>query len=158
MKLPEEMLTTGLGIVIAGVSLAVLTSFFHISGVAAQEALAVHSFPAVVTTDLTWSRDIGPILYKNCVSCHHPGGAGPFSLLTYADAKRWGAQAVRVTQSRYMPPWLPEPGFGDFADNRRLPEADLAALRKWLHAGPPACTLHTLFRVESRRQASTYNP
>jgi Flp pilus assembly protein TadD/mono/diheme cytochrome c family protein len=137
MKLPGEMLTTGLEIVIAGVSLAVLPSVFHIAGVAAQEALAVHSSQAVVATDLTWSRDIAPILYKNCVSCHHPGGAGPFSLLTYADAKRWGAQAVRVTQSRYMPPWLPEPGFGDFADNRRLPEADLAALRKWLHAGMP---------------------
>ena len=68
----------------------------------------------------TWSRDIAPLLYKNCTTCHHPGGAGPFSLLTYADARRWGPQILTVTQSRFMPPWLPEPGYGDFADVRRL--------------------------------------
>ena len=85
----------------------------------------------------TWSHDVAPILYNNCTTCHHPGGAGPFSLLTYADAKRWGAQAVNVTQSRYMPPWLPEPGHGDFTDNRRLPDVDLATLRRWFQAGMP---------------------
>ena len=84
-----------------------------------------------------WSRDIAPILYKNCTTCHHPGGAGPFSLLTYANAKRWGSQVVTVTQSRYMPPWLPEPRHGDFADNRRLSDADLTRLKQWLHAGMP---------------------
>ena len=83
----------------------------------------------------TWARDVAPILYKNCTTCHHPGGAGPFSLLTYADAKRWGPQVVKVTQSRFMPPWLPEPGHGDFADNRRLSDADLAMLKKWFDAG-----------------------
>jgi Flp pilus assembly protein TadD/mono/diheme cytochrome c family protein len=137
MKLSAGMLAVGLGIVIAGVSWEIITPFFHIPGADAQAVLPVHSSQDKVTTDLTWSRDIAPILYKNCVSCHHPGGAGPFRLLTYADAKRWGAQAVTVTQSRYMPPWLPEPGYGDFADNRRLPDADLATLRKWFQAGMP---------------------
>ena len=137
MKHPGDILATGLGIVIAGVSLAVLTPFFHLSGVAAQAVLPVRSTQTTVTANPTWAHDIAPILYKNCVSCHHPGGAGPFSLLTYADAKRWGGQAVKVTQSRYMPPWLPEPGYGDFADNRRLPDADLAALRRWFHGGMP---------------------
>jgi Flp pilus assembly protein TadD/mono/diheme cytochrome c family protein len=85
----------------------------------------------------TWARNVAPILHTHCTTCHHPGGAGPFSLLTYADAKRWGAQVVKVTQSRYMPPWLPEPGHGDFADNRRLPDADLALVKKWFAAGMP---------------------
>jgi Flp pilus assembly protein TadD len=88
-------------------------------------------------TNPTWARDVAPILYKNCTTCHHPGGAGPFSLLTYADAKRWGAQVVKVTQSRYMPPWLPELGHGDFADNRRVPDANLALVKKWFEAGMP---------------------
>ncbi|WP_263357103.1 tetratricopeptide repeat protein [Acidicapsa ligni] len=87
------------------------------------------------SNEVTWSRDIAPVLYKNCVSCHHRGGAGPFSLMTYADAKRWSAQVVMATQSRFMPPWLPEPGHGDFADVRRLPDADLAMLRKWVALG-----------------------
>ena len=101
------------------------------SGVRAAEA------PNAPQSNPTWARDVAPILYKNCTTCHHPGGAGPFSLLTYADAKRWGAQVAKVTQSRFMPPWLPEPGHGDFADNRRLPDADLAMLKKWFEADMP---------------------
>ena len=85
----------------------------------------------------TWSHDIAPILYKNCTTCHHPGGAGPFSLLTYNDARRWSAQLLTVTQSRYMPPWLPEPGYGDFANNRRLADQDLAEIKRWINSGMP---------------------
>lgn len=84
---------------------------------------------------VTYARQIAPILYKNCTTCHHPGGAGPFSLMTYADAHRWGPQILRVTQSRYMPPWLPEPGYGDFADNRRLSDSDLGLIRQWVATG-----------------------
>ncbi|MGD0631982.1 MAG: hypothetical protein ABR987_21840, partial [Terracidiphilus sp.] len=67
------------------------------------------------TVPETWSHDVAPVLYAHCTTCHHPGGAGPFSLLTYADARRWAPQILSVTQSRFMPPWLPEPGYGDFA-------------------------------------------
>ncbi len=47
----------------------------------------------------------------------------------------WGTQMLRVTQSRYMPPWLPEPGYGDFADNRRLSAAELNLIRQWVATG-----------------------
>jgi Flp pilus assembly protein TadD len=83
----------------------------------------------------TWSHDVAPVLYKNCTTCHHPGGAGPFSLLSYADAKRWATQILNVTQSRFMPPWLPEPGYGDFADVRRLSDQDQALLKRWITGG-----------------------
>lgn len=84
---------------------------------------------------VTYAHQIAPILYKNCTTCHHPDGAGPFSLMTYADALRWGPQMLRVTQSRYMPPWLPEPGYGDFADNRRLSDTDVDLIRQWVATG-----------------------
>jgi len=87
------------------------------------------------TTPETWSHDVAPVLYKNCTTCHHPGGAGPFSLLTYADAKRWAPQILNVTQSRFMPPWLPEPGYGDFADVRRLSDSDQALIKRWINGG-----------------------
>jgi Flp pilus assembly protein TadD/mono/diheme cytochrome c family protein len=87
--------------------------------------------PAPGKREPTWSHDIAGILYKNCTTCHHPGGAGPFSLVTYADARRWAPQLVVVTQSRFMPPWLPEQGFGEFADVRRLSERELALIRQW---------------------------
>jgi len=85
----------------------------------------------------TWAHDIAPILYKNCSTCHHPGGGGPFSLMTYADARHWGTQMVAVTQSRFMPPWLPEPGYGNFADERRLSDDDREKIRAWVKGRMP---------------------
>jgi Flp pilus assembly protein TadD len=86
-------------------------------------------------TSETWSHDVARLLYKNCTTCHHPGGAGPFSLLTYAEARRWAPQILKVTQSHFMPPWLPEPGYGDFADVRRLSDDDIALLKRWINGG-----------------------
>ena len=86
---------------------------------------------------VTFSRQIAPILYKNCTTCHHPGGGGPFSLLTYEDARRRGPQLVQVTASRFMPPWLPEHGYGDFADERRLSSEEIALIQKWVSTGMP---------------------
>lgn len=86
---------------------------------------------------VTFSKQIAPIFYDHCSTCHHPGGAGPFSLLTYADARRWGMVIENVTQSRFMPPWLPAPGYGDFADDRRLPDKDLELIKEWVEAGMP---------------------
>jgi len=91
--------------------------------------------PAAAT--VTWSRDIAPLVYEHCTTCHHPGGAGPFSLLTYGDARRWAPQMVIVTQSRFMPPWLPEPGYGDFADVRRLSDHEQALIQQWAKLGTP---------------------
>ncbi len=85
----------------------------------------------------TWNRDIAPIVYRNCAVCHHPGGGGPFSLLSFHDAVRRGPQILEVTGSRYMPPWLPAPGFGDFAGARRLSDEQLALIRRWVESGMP---------------------
>jgi Flp pilus assembly protein TadD len=87
---------------------------------------------------VTWSHDIAPLVYDHCTTCHHPGGAGPFSLLTYADARRWAPQMVLVTQSHFMPPWLPEPGYGDFADVRRLTDHEQELIKQWAKLGTPA--------------------
>jgi Flp pilus assembly protein TadD/mono/diheme cytochrome c family protein len=84
---------------------------------------------------VTWSHQIAPLVYNNCTTCHHPGGAGPFSLLTYDDARRWGKQMAAVTSSRYMPPWLPEHGYGDFADERSLTKDEIALVAKWVQTG-----------------------
>ena len=86
---------------------------------------------------VTYSRQIAPILYKNCSGCHHTGGSGPFPLTSYAEAKRWAATIETVTQSRYMPPWLPEPGHGDFADSRRMSADEIALLKMWAASGAP---------------------
>ena len=86
---------------------------------------------------VTFSRDVAPILYANCVGCHRPGGIGPFSLTTYADARRRAADIAAVTAERRMPPWKPVPGHGRFRNERRLADAEIAALSRWAAAGAP---------------------
>jgi tetratricopeptide (TPR) repeat protein len=85
----------------------------------------------------TFTQHIAPMLYEYCAACHHPGGSAPFSLLTYADAKKRGKLLTTVTQSRYMPPWLPEPGHGEFVGGRRLSVAQIKLLQAWVDAGMP---------------------
>ncbi len=108
-----------------------IPGFWH-TGCAAQAAKSQTAELAV-----TWSLQIAPIVYHNCTTCHHPGGGGPFSLLSYRDAWRRGPQMVQVTQSRFMPPWLPAPGYGEFADTRRLSDREIELIRKWVAAGMP---------------------
>jgi hypothetical protein len=80
---------------------------------------------------------VAPILQQQCANCHSPSGGAPFNLLSYEDAKQWSGQILDVTQSRYMPPWLPAAGKGDFAGERRLSDAELAAIRAWVGSGAP---------------------
>lgn len=97
--------------------------------------------PAATTqAPVTWSHDIAPIVYANCTTCHHPGGGGPFSLITYKDGRRWGPQMIQVTQSRYMPPWLPvhDPkavGYVQFQDQRGLTDHEIALIAAWAKSG-----------------------
>jgi hypothetical protein len=88
-------------------------------------------------TPLTFSQDIAPILRENCVSCHRPGESGPFPLVGYEDVKKHARQIAAVTRSRFMPPWLPEPGYGDFEGARRLSDAQIKAIGDWANAGAP---------------------
>ncbi|MDQ3254819.1 MAG: tetratricopeptide repeat protein [Acidobacteriota bacterium] len=84
---------------------------------------------------LTFNKDIAPIIFRNCAGCHHPGGAGPFSLVNYQDVRKRAEQIAVVTERRYMPPWLPEPGHGEFADERRLSDKQIEMIRQWIKDG-----------------------
>src|ERR1700722_9720185 len=86
---------------------------------------------------VTFARDIAPILRENCISCHRPGESGPFPLVGYQDAKKHARQIAAVTSSRFMPPWLPEPGYGDFEGAHRLTAAQIKAIGDWVNGGAP---------------------
>lgn len=85
--------------------------------------------------ELTFTKDIAPLVFAHCSECHRPGQAAPFSLLTYADVKKRAKDIATVTADRYMPPWLPEPGHGDFAGSRRLSVDELGRLQQWIAEG-----------------------
>src|SRR5579864_4056679 len=99
------------------------------------------AFPAIAQTrtpTVTFYKQIAPLVYKNCSPCHRPGESAPFSLLTYEDVKRHAPQIAKVTRSRFMPPWLPEHGYGDFAEERRLTDAQIQLIEDWVKQGSPA--------------------
>src|ERR1700720_4226785 len=80
---------------------------------------------------VTFTRDIAPIIFRSCAPCHRPGEAAPFSLLTYADAKSHARLIEDVSRRRIMPPWLPAADDPKFADDLRLSDTDIARLRDW---------------------------
>jgi Flp pilus assembly protein TadD len=103
---------------------------------AAWYFVAALSLPAVsICQNLTFVRDIAPIIYGHCSSCHRLGEAGPFPLITYEDVKRRVRLIAKVTQSRYMPPWLPEAGHGDFADANVLTDGQIQMITDWAMQG-----------------------
>jgi Flp pilus assembly protein TadD len=85
----------------------------------------------------TYSRDVAPILFRHCSTCHHPDGVGPFSVLTYAEARRHASQIAELTASRQMPPRKAAPGFGEFIGQERLTDADIAVIQRWVADGAP---------------------
>jgi tetratricopeptide (TPR) repeat protein len=91
--------------------------------------------PLLYASPVTFNRDVGPVLYRHCAPCHHAGGVGPFPLTSYADAARHASQIVAVTGRRYMPPWPPEHGYGDFAGDRSLTAPQIQLFADWLHQG-----------------------
>jgi Flp pilus assembly protein TadD len=101
----------------------------------------------------TFNRDVAPILFEHCGSCHRPASTevsvaradgrtdplciagAPFSLIEYADASRYARQVAEAVRSRRMPPWLPEHGYGDFANERRLRDDQIEIIQRWVDQG-----------------------
>jgi tetratricopeptide (TPR) repeat protein/mono/diheme cytochrome c family protein len=84
---------------------------------------------------VTFNRDIAPIIFEHCSTCHRAGEAAPFSLVTYAEVRSRATQIARATADRYMPPWKPEPGYGEFARARRLTMAEIGTIERWVAQG-----------------------
>ena len=87
-------------------------------------------------TSITFYSHVLPILQQNCQGCHRPGQVGPFSLVTYSQAVNWAEDIKAYTASREMPPWKPAAGPA-FRDDRRMSDADIAALAAWVDAACP---------------------
>ena len=115
-----------------------------VSTSAEQSAPQRASSPAPGRAVPTFTKDVAPILYKNCVGCHRPGEIGPMSLLTYDDA-RPHAKAIRdEVGDGNMPPWHADPKHGKFANDRSLSSGDRETLLRWANNGAPQGDPHDL--------------
>lgn len=95
-------------------------------------------FSAEIPTEaVTFNKQIAPIVYNNCSSCHRPGEAAPFSLLSYQDVAKRGRTIASVTAARFMPPWKAEAGSYAFKDERRLKDSEIALIQAWVRQGMP---------------------
>ena len=97
--------------------------------------LVAAGFGAASPPSTTFNRDVAPIVYARCVPCHQADGDGPFSLLKYAEVRRRAAQIADVTARRIMPPWKPAADSPPFVGERRLSDADLDTIRRWVRDG-----------------------
>jgi hypothetical protein len=84
---------------------------------------------------VTFTKDVAPIFFKNCVECHRPGEAAPMSLLTYQDARPWAKSIREKAISREMPPWHADPHQGEFKNERRLTQVEIATIVSWVESG-----------------------
>src|SRR5258706_4640107 len=84
---------------------------------------------------VTFTKDIAPIVFQNCATCHRRGQSAPFTLTTFADVKKHAADIAKVTARGYMPPWLPDARYGDFLGARRLRTNQIALLQRWVAEG-----------------------
>ncbi|MEQ1909774.1 MAG: tetratricopeptide repeat protein [Vicinamibacterales bacterium] len=95
-------------------------------------ALGLVASPSQAQTPVTFARDVAPILFTKCGVCHRPGGAGPFPLLTYSDARAHATQIANVTKSGLMPPWQADGDYGgEFIGQPRLTEGDRETFQRW---------------------------
>jgi hypothetical protein len=90
---------------------------------------------AAQSATVTFNHDVAPIIYQNCSSCHRPGEATPFSLLSYEDVTHKAATIAKVTRLRVMPPWKPAPSSFPFMDDRRLTDEQIAVIQDWVKQG-----------------------
>ena len=84
---------------------------------------------------VTFAKDVAPILYKNCVVCHRPGEIAPMSFLSYKDVRPWAKSIREVVVDRRMPPWLADPHYGEFSNDRSLSQKEIDTLVAWVDGG-----------------------
>jgi len=85
----------------------------------------------------TFSRDVAPIFYAKCVSCHQPNDIAPMSLRTFEEVRPWAKSIGRYVANREMPPWDADPGYGPFLNDRSLTDSEISTIVRWAKKGAP---------------------
>lgn len=84
---------------------------------------------------VTFTKDVAPILFKNCTGCHRPNNLAPMSLLSYKEARPWARSIKEKVLARAMPPWFADPRYGEFSNDTSLSQRDIDTIAAWVDAG-----------------------
>jgi len=95
----------------------------------------------IITTNITWSKEISRLLYKRCATCHGDNAAIPSmgggALMTYEQVRPWAKSIKEEVLERRMPPWQAVKGFGEFKDDRGMTQEDIELISAWVEGGAP---------------------
>lgn len=111
----------------------------------------------IITTPITWNREISRIVYARCAGCHHAEGRA-FSLLTYDQARPWAVAIKQETEERRMPPWGAVKGFGDFSNDQALTPEQIELIASWANGGAPEGDAKDLPQAKPAVAAPASNP
>jgi hypothetical protein len=114
----------------------ILIAGLFCAGLCITERIAQASDPeSGKKEEVTFTRNVAPIFYKNCTSCHRPDELAPMSLLTYKDARPWARAIKDKVLTHEMPPWPADPHYGQFANDKRLNQHDVDTIAAWVDQG-----------------------
>src|SRR5450432_437727 len=99
----------------------------------AAAALAANTGAATVT----YTKDVAPILMNRCVGCHRPGEVAPMAFTNYKETRPWAKAIKSAVVARKMPVWQADPSHGEFRNDQRLSEREIATISAWTDAGAP---------------------
>ncbi|HKE25972.1 MAG TPA: hypothetical protein VKB88_26635 [Bryobacteraceae bacterium] len=85
----------------------------------------------------TYSKDVAPVLYNRCLECHRQGEAAPMAFTSYAEVRPWAKAIKQAVLAHTMPPWLADPRFGAFRNDRRLSDDAIRTIAAWADGGAP---------------------
>jgi mono/diheme cytochrome c family protein len=116
-------------------TISAVLAFLALSGAASAQ----QSAPAATQTQVTFTKDVAPILQRSCQACHRPGAVAPMSLITYEDARPWARSIKTKVTNREMPPWHVDRNIGitKFKNDPSLTDQEIATISKWVDAGAP---------------------
>lgn len=115
----------------------VVGTFVILAAAVVWSGSSVQAEQAAATAAPTFSKDVAPILFANCTSCHRPTDIAPMSLLTYKDARPWAKSIAAKVADGTMPPWHADPKYGHWVGERRLTDVQKATIARWVAAGAP---------------------
>src|ERR1051326_5756153 len=110
-----------------------------LAGSVAVQTASGQTAPAVTPGDVTFTKDVAPILQRSCQTCHRPGSIAPMSLQTYEEARPWAKAIKENVVLRNMPPWHIDPNIGisKFKNSVALSDQEIATVAHWVDSGAP---------------------
>jgi mono/diheme cytochrome c family protein len=109
------------------------------------------------SSNVTFNKDVLPILQKNCQTCHRPGEIGPMAFLNYEGTRPWAKSIKKAVLTKQMPPWFADPRYGHFANERKLSDTDIKTIASWVDSGAPEGNAKDMPRPSFGPKAGTSN-